>query len=444
MKKKTVKILTIIGIVIVLLGLTYAIAVSYSSAKLSQAYADLKKDGRPMLPGLVIPQEVSNTENAALLYECAAQLLKAQPAPENDLLYYLGGLSKTFIKESLDSDKLAELKQLIGQDVITQALSIVEQGTRRDSCRFDLNYDDGLGIRLPHISDMRNLARIFCAKIYLEAENGNPDTTWDMVPTQLKFADALRNEPVLISQLVRIQMIRLSCDTIKKLSEIAPPNTQQASEIQNLLNDFDDIRTLIFSIDAERLLIGEQIFNLPKDELWKTSIENIQKDSDGLIYRLLFFGITFKPIFLADHAAYLRFMHEGARFAERPYSPEEAEVLKKELQKKHHIVTSMLAPAIFRVKEIHYEMIAELRIAQAGLALMQYKQTNNAFPTTLDALKLQNIIDPFSDGLLLYKTEEQGFVLYSIGPDQTDNNASPRQKKQKEDWDIVWRFPDKH
>lgn len=441
MKKRTVKILTGIAIVIIVLGIAYAIAISISSAKLRQAYAELKKDGRPMLPGLLIPQEVSDTENAALLYECAAQLLRAQPAPENTLLYYLGNLSQTFIKESLDADKLAELKRLIGQEVVTLALSITEQGTRRDLCRYDLNYNEGLGIRINHVLHLRNLARILCAKAYLEAENGNPDSAWNMVLTQLKFADALRTEPVLISQIIRMQMIRLSCDTIKKLCEIAPPNTQQTGEIKSLLKDFDDIRTLIFSIDAERLLIGEQIFNLPKDELYKTGLKNIQKDADGPIYRLIFYGITFKPLFFADHAAYLRYMHEGVRFAERPYSPEEAEVLEKEIQKKRHIVTSILAPALFRLKEIHCQMIAQLRIVQTGLALLQYKQANNAFPAKLDMLKLQNISDPFSERPLIFKTEGEGFVLYSFGPDQKDNNGSPRQKNQETDWDIVWNFP---
>ena len=440
MRKRTVKILTGIAIILVVLGLIYAIAVSVSSAKLRRAYADLKKDGRPMLPGLVIPREVSDANNAALLYECAIQLLKAQPAPENNLLWYLGDLSDTLIKESLDSDKPAELKQLIGQDAVTQALSIFEQGTRRDSCRFNLDYDDGINMQLNHLPQLRNLARIFCAKAYLEAEAGNPNTAWNMVPTHFKSADALRTEPSLISQLVRIQMIRLSCDTIKKLCEIAPPNVQQTSNIQNLLNDLDDIRTLIYSIDAERLLFGEWVFNLPKYKLFNLNLHNNQQDDRGLIFRLLYYGIILKPVFLADHAAYLRYMHEGARFAEQPYSPKEAEVLEKGLQKKRHILTNMLAPALFRVKQIHYEMTSELRITQAGLALLQYKQTEDTFPATLEALKLQNTKDPFSDGLLLYKTKGQGFVLYSVGPDQKDNDGSPRQKNQETDWDIVWSY----
>lgn len=441
MKKKTAKILTGIAIVLVVLGLIYAIAVSVSSVKLRRVYADLKKDGRPMEPWQVIPPYVSDTENAALLYQSAALLLKAQPAPEMNLLKYLGDISDKFIKESLDSDKLDEFKQLIGQDVVTQALSIIEQGSQRDSCRFDLDYDDGLNTLLPHLSGMRNFTRILCAKAYLEAKTGNPDSAWDLILTQLKFADALRTEPVLISKVVRMAMIRLSCDTITKLCEIAPPNAQQSGDIQNLLKDLDDIQTLIHSIDAERLLIGEWVFNLTKDEMYKASLQHGSRGDTGLLHKLIIFGITFKPLLLADHAAYLRFMHDGTRFLERPYPPEQGEVMEQGVQKKRYIVTRILTPSILRFKVIHCEMIAQLRIVQAGLALLQHKQTENTFPATLETLKLQNINDPFSDGLLVYKTGGQNFILYSIGADQKDNGGSPKQKKQETDWDIVWIFP---
>ena len=443
MKKKNVKRLTIIAVIFVVLGIIYAIAVSASSAKLRQAYADLKKDGRPMERRQVIPPEVPDTENAALLYESAALLLKAQPTPDGNLLEDLGDLSDKFIKESLDPDKLIEFKQLIGQDVVIQALSIIAQGIQRDSCRFDLNYDDGLNTLLPHLSGMRNFTRILCAKAYLEAKTGNPDTAWELLTTQVKFADALRTEPVLVSKVVRIAMIKLSCDTITKLCEIAPPNAQQSSDIQSLLKDLDDIRPLIHSIDAERLLIGEWVFNLSKDEMYKTNLQYNDKYDTGLLPKLIIFGITFKPIFLADHAAYLRFMRDGARFLEQPYSREQGEILEKGIQKKRYIVTRILTPAIFRVKQVHFQMTAHLRIVQAGLALLQYKQTEGTFPSSLEVLKLQNINDPFSDKTLIYKTKGENFVLYSVGSDQKDNDGSPRQKKQKTDWDIVWNFPGK-
>ncbi|HUV64887.1 MAG TPA: hypothetical protein VMW24_13395, partial [Sedimentisphaerales bacterium] len=140
MRKRTVRILKGTGITLVVLGLIYAIATVVSSAKLRRAYADLEKAGRPMKSADIIPPAVPDAENAALLYESAILLLKAQPVAEENLLEYLGGLSGTFLTESLDADKRAELEQRLEQDVVRQALSAIEQGTHRPSCRFDYDY----------------------------------------------------------------------------------------------------------------------------------------------------------------------------------------------------------------------------------------------------------------------------------------------------------------
>ncbi|MHC4580623.1 MAG: hypothetical protein ACYS14_04145, partial [Planctomycetota bacterium] len=159
MRKRTAKILTAIAIVLVLLGLTYSVAVGISAARLRAAYAALKQDGRPMEPEGVIPPEVPESQNAAPLYESAALLLSAQPAPEETLLRYLGNLSREFIRGSVAPDKLAELRRLLEQDPVVHALWIVEQGTLRDSCRFDVDYEAGTNILLPQLRHIRDFGR---------------------------------------------------------------------------------------------------------------------------------------------------------------------------------------------------------------------------------------------------------------------------------------------
>ena len=441
MRKRTVKILKIIAIVLVVLSLIYAIAVGVSAAKLRQVYADLKKDGRPMRQADVIPPEVPDSENAALLYESAALLLEAQPAPEGNLQVYLGGLSDRFIKESIKPDKLVELKQLIEQDVVTQALSIVEQGTRRRLCRFEHDYNAGINMLMPNLSHLRRLSFILSAKACLEARAGNCDRAWNIVRIQLRLADALLTEPIMISQMVRYGMIRLSCRTIREVCEIAPPNEQQYRSVQDLLAGLDEVAPMVRAIDGERLIFGEWAFNLPKNELYKIDpINEYPENLPGIINRLILFRITFKPMFLADRAAYMRFMHKSAQFFEDPSSHVMADLKEEEHHVKYHMMTSMLMPAIFRLKTIHSEMTAELRITRAGLALLQYKQNRDAFPDTLEALKLSDIIDPYSTEPFRYKAQGQDFILYSIGPDKKDNGGSPREKKQEKDWDIVWSY----
>jgi len=470
MRKRTVKILKIIAIVLVVLSLIYAIAVGVSGAKLRRAYADLKKDGRPMKQTDVIPPEVPDTENAALLYESAILLLKAQPAPEGNLLEYLGegrqavndmemsaapegnlleylgGLSDKFIKETIDPDKLVELQRLIEQDIVTQALSVVEQASHRRSCRFDHDYMAGFNMLMPNLSGLRDIIRILGAKACLEAEAGRPDAAWDLAQTQLRLADALRNEPILISQLVRFASIRTSCETIFKICEVAPPNAEQYRSLESLLSNYEGNTPLVLAMDGERLLCGEWAFDLLRTGSAKSLAAITSQESGlGLGEVLLSLYSAFKPLSLADHAAYVRLMGDYTRFVQQPYSPNEASAMDKKVEQTRsrlHVVTSMLAPAIGRVKELHWELIAKIHITRIGLAMLQYKKVQGAFPQTLESLNLKDVGDPFSDGPLLYRANPNGFILYSVGPDQKDNNGSPKEKKEKKEtnWDIVWFY----
>jgi hypothetical protein len=446
MRKRTVKILSRIAIAVVVLGVIYAIGVVVSSVKLRRAYAELEKAGRPMEAANVIPPTVPETENAALLYESAILLLKAQPAGQDILLDHMGGLSDTFLTESLDADKRAELEQLLEKDVVHNALSIIGQGTQRRWCLFDHDYKAGFNMPMSHISGLRAIMRILGAKACLEAEAGRPDAAWDLAQTQLRLADALRNEPILISQLVRFASIRTSCETIFKICEVAPPNAEQYRSLESLLSNYEGNTPLVLAMDGERLLCGEWAFDLLRTGSAKSLAAITGQESGlGLGEVLLSLYSAFKPLSLADHAAYVRLMGNYTRFVQQPYSPNEASAMDKKVEQTRsrlHVVTSMLVPAIGRVKELHWEMIARIHITRAGLAVLQDKKARDAFPQTLESLNLKDVGDPFSDGPLLYRANPNGFIIYSVGPDQKDNNGSPKEKKEKKEtnWDIVWFY----
>jgi len=442
MRKRTVKILKIIAIVLVVLSLIYAVAVAVSSAKLRKAYATLEKAGRPMEPADVIPPDVQDSENAALLYESAILLLKAQPAPEGNLLEYLGGLSDKFLKESIEPDKLSELQQLIEQDVVTQALSVIEQGTQRSSCRFNRDYKAGFNMLMPNLSNMRNLIRIIGIKSCLQAEAGRSDAAWQLTQTQLRLADAMRNEPILISQLVRFASIRISCQAIQKICEVAPPNPEQYLSIESMLSDYEDRKQLILALDGERILGGEWAFNILRSESPRALTSSMGGET-GMGEILMHLYGSFKPLSLADHAAYVQIMGDYTRLVQQPHSANEASAMIRKVEETRsrlYVITSILEPAIGRVNVLYAELIAQMRITRAGLALLQEKKAQGVFPETIEKLKVENLDDPFSRELLRYKTQGLGFILYSIGPDEKDNDGSPKQKKQKDDWDIVWSY----
>lgn len=440
MRKRMVRILTAVAMVVVVLGIVYAVAAAVSAAKLRQAYAALGKAGRPTEIAQVIPPNVPDANNAALLYQSAALLLKAQPAPEKDLLAYLGNLAGSSSDNPLDPEEHVELESLLRQDVIGQALSILAQGTQRPSCRFDNDYSAGISIPLSHLAEQRALARIVGAKALLHAKDGQADEAWDTALIQLKFADALRSEPIIVSQLVRGAQISLACTTIQRLCETSVPSEQRLRDLQELLGGYDDIAPLIMATDGERLLFGEHTFGLPGKELRSTLDE---EDMPDIISRLLFLRVSFRPLFLADHAAYLRLMQDCTNRLSEPYDPNEARAFDGELfdTYKRHVLTRTLVPALGRVKEVYLRSIAQVRITKTGLMLLQYRDARGGFPETLGMLSPEVVRDPFSQGSLLYKREGASFDLYSVGPDQKDNGGLAMRPKQKTDYDIVWRYP---
>jgi hypothetical protein len=145
--------------------------------------------------------------------------------------------------------------------------------------------------------------------------------------------------------------------------------------------------------------------------------------------------VCFKPTFLADHRSYLRLMHESANRLEGIHAAD------KSITGEGRGLAYALMPDMPRVRQIHVKMQADIRITRTGLALLASKADRGALPQTLAGFEPDDVRDPFSSAPLIYRPGAEGFVLYSIGPDKKDNGGSPKQDKQEEDWDIVWRFP---
>ena len=70
---------------------------------------------------------------------------------------------------------------------------------------------------------------------------------------------------------------------------------------------------------------------------------------------------------------------------------------------------------------------ALLRLLRTDLALRLFRQDRGRFPDRLDELVPQYLaatpVDPFSDQPLVYRRGDGGFVLYSVGPDGTDDGG---------------------
>jgi len=435
MKKRTATVLKWAGIVVLAMGVLYAVLLGFANRSLRRAYATLEAGGRPMKAQQIILADIPNSDNAALIYKAVVLQLKAEEAGEQDLFEELGDLASRIRAEKPDAEAEEQFRAICQRKVVQDAIAMLRRGASKAGCRYDLDYSKGARILLPHIADLRTLSRILCAKARMEVAQGRGEEAWGDVITSLRLANALHSEPLLISQLVRIAQFSLAADTIPSVAAIAAPDQQQCDAIAELLLSFEDTAPLVAAMDGERLLLGEWAFNLPRSELRKTVVL-----VNGGAKHVIALGTIFPPLLHRDHAAYLTVMHAYATNATGRYSSSDVALGDELLNEvpRYCILTRMLVPALSAAKGRYVSMIAQARVTRAGLAVMQHVTNENAYPANLEALRTGNLVDPFTGGALAYKTTPSGFVVYSVGENLTDDGGTTA--KDRRDGDIVWNY----
>jgi len=453
MRGKSKKILIGIAVIFVLLILMYAVSLARSKGRLRAAYAALEQDGRPMDANAVLPPEGPDAQNAAVLYERAVALLKAESVDDKDLLEYLSKRASSFLNDSVEPDERAEFERLVQHDVVAEAMSLVAEANQRPGCRFQHPDQITLDENPPRAQDVRSLGIVLGVRAYLAATQGQPREAWKMVAVQLRFAKQLLNDPAMPGAMMKLTLIGRACRVVKKLCEIAPPDEAEYQRMEPLLRDLDVVEPFVRCVDARRLAVGERAFSLPEDELeevWRRD-SWLGGDSDpGIFHRLHFRYMMYRPRFIAGHADYLELMRKTVHLLEGPYEPGESAAYQeiRDLAFRYPLTYELGIMGTW-LKQWHCRMAGDVRVTRAGLALLRYQQAHGAFPGTLETLNLEGLVDPYNEEPLRYRVEGDGFLVYSVGVDLKDNNglleqprrsSDPRAKKKDPEHDRGWRF----
>jgi hypothetical protein len=162
----------------------------------------------------IVPPPVPDDQNVAAAPVFAELFPKL---PEN---YRLKPLALPSCANSAGNWSLGSLENLSGwraaftNENLLEALSRyqpllreVEAALRRPKCKFPLRYEDTFGMNLPHVSVIRKTVQVYRLRALAELEAGQPEAAFADVQTCLRLADCLKEEPLLISLLVRASII---------------------------------------------------------------------------------------------------------------------------------------------------------------------------------------------------------------------------------------------
>ena len=446
MKTKTLRRFKILAGLVVAALVLHTVLLVTSGIALRNARAELRAAGRPMTMEEIIPKEVSPSENAAPIYESAFALLKSESVDGKTLEQFVTDTAKEYATQpDLNTTRVA-FENALANPTFSQALALVEQATTRTPCNFNLQYDLGVSLIVPHLDDILAIGHILNAKILLHAHRGEPQQAYATLETALRMADALRAEPILVCALVHNAQYKMALETLSTLCAIAPPDDETAARLSALLDGVDPVAPFVRALDGERSIYGEWIYNCFADG----NIHDLFGPEQGGVWagRFAKAVLGYRPSLQMDHAFFLRTYARFADKASRPFweiSPPPR--MNPDDEFPWYATLSRFVTINFNSSFLStVRMQAQLRVARTGLALLHHKLAHGTYPATLaeiDPAFLAEIpLDPFTGTPLIYRPEGDGFLLYSIGINLRDDHGAldGAPPNRNPDSDIVWKM----
>lgn len=408
----------------------------------------IRRQGYPVTPAELDAwyRPVPADENAALLYLNAF----AQP-----LFYDNSKISQRMGEKDwlpprgrgwLTEDK-AGLEAFLATNQATLQLLYAVPAT--NASRYPIDLTQGCFTLLSHLSKVKRAISVLSDEALLRASQGEPEEAVAALEAAGKVADSLAEEPVLISQLVRVAGWNILVTRLERVLGLTALSEAQLVRLQEVLAKAERPRALARTLAGERVC-GLAVFTEPNPQaLGLSSSRSWQRVGERFRWNLMLSLLKTTGLWQKDRAFYLEQMAASVAAAERPYPErfrlgEQNAVGAMNPPRRFMILSRMLLPALAKVYVRDAEHAARMRVAQAALAVERFRRAHgNALPAGLEALAPAYLncalTDPFDGKLLRFKPRGAGYVLYSIGSDERDDGGvEPDAKHPKAAHDITF------
>ena len=406
--------------------------------ELQAEFEKIKAAGEPTSLQELIPPEVPDEENAALLYQQAFEKIELSEEDKDVLSDLIGSMAQPPRGEA---PSMEAVEQIVAKNAA--AIALLENAAQRPKCRFPVDWEAGNAMTFPHYGKLRQCARVLPAQVIVQVRRGDAAGALRTVEVGLAMCEAVRDEPLLISQLLRYALVQILLRPLHVVLEEDVVPTASCRELFDYLKEMEFMQSFVHSLWGERAM-GIWVFDHVRE---KPEIMADVSGTDDPGLARIYAGPFGPPILNKDEATYLRLMSEQIAAGAKPYREAYAELAEIEGRIEDEVrpacvLTAILLPVFTRVAAKRDVIIARVGLAQVALGLKAYKNEKGEYPESL--AQLPEVIewaelpeDPFSGEDFIYQREGEGFLVYSIGPDLEDDGG-----KAEEDWeegDIVWR-----
>jgi len=292
---------------------------------------------------------------------------------------------------------------------------------------------------MPYLRSVRNMARLLKIDAVMHAEANEAGHAVESVASIFGVARSLSEEPLILSQLLRVHCQRLGVSAIERIVNRAEVDEEQLGELSRIVAGAENNSGFVRAAAGERCGIldifldpakmNPQVFGSPR-----------------------FTGVllsAYKAVGLSDKGAmlYLGFAEEflqANKLVEhkRPAAVAALEAKLEEISGIQAMMVRMFVPAYGRVVALDLRISALFRAARAGLAIERYRLAGGKLPETLADLVPTYLDavpkDPFDGREMRFRRLEKGYVVYSVGEDGNDDGGQEMNEENKDNCDVTF------
>lgn len=360
--------------------------------------------------------------------------------------------------------------------VVLTALQVAEpelvpirEASGRPFCRFDYAWEEGFQMLLPNLAALKRIQQHLDLRIWALTTDGQTNAAFDETLVALRVSDWLRDDPLLISQLVHIAQAQIATESIWHGIAAHCWTDAQLQEFQKQLAQRDYLAGMALALEGERnggIQTMDRWVRNPKEifqslDPWNGGPHDGSADS----MEQTFFA-TFLPrgwmrqnqstlaLETQRHIETARRLRGGTPTAEWRDLIKEAETMDSETQARYRDNPSpytafarQLGDSLGRsiAKAVRGQVMNQCAIT--GCALERYRLRNGTYPQTLEALVPDFLaavpIDPMDGQPIRYARDDNGlFRLWSVGDDRKDQNGRRSKEGSHQDWTWPWSYTD--
>jgi hypothetical protein len=415
--------------------------------------ARLRAAGDPVTLEELWPPEIEpESENAALLYQQADNLFgkNGYGALEGSV----GADVSWDDPGSWSEETLAAVRQTLAQ--CDEALALVRRAAHMDRCRFDPKWGWPATTPIYHYAMLRQVARALCWSAALKLHDGDADGALQEAHAAFLASRALATEPTLIGLLVQLAIIQTGLGEAQSVLEENAPRTEL---LRSFLADVEQTRAalrqhLVDAFKGERV---EALANLAPISRLDYLLPAASRRAAPPPPRasLAWLG---RPVIGGMVMGYLDTVTRAIEFgranwveAQPPMDALQSDAARWRthyLSNRSRVLAALAVPAWVIAKKAETRAEAALAVAEVAMALKLYKSEHGEYPESLDALSGAFLpvvpTDPFTNKPLVYVRRDDGFLVYSVGPNGKDDAGVSETWKdgQKLDAgtdDVAWR-----